>query len=133
MIRKVGECLDNRYSWSIFNRNKKNSHLLLGVGSKILCVFSSWHLTLQGALGSILVYWFFVYFLDFWLAQWLKSSIIPEVYFCGCTLFCSVLLGFKKISADIYKKNNSDLIRGFSMHLKLVLSDEKLRGSCLFS
>ena len=41
--------------------------------------------------------------------------------------------GFKKISADRYKKNKSDLIRAFGVYLKLVLSDEKLRGHCLFS
>ena len=64
-------------------------------------------LPIAKSLGSILVYLFVVYFLNFWLAQWLKSSIIPEVNFCGGTLFCGVLLGFKKISADRYKKRTS--------------------------
>ena len=47
--------------------------------------------------------------------------------------FFAVYFWIKKISADIYKKNMSDLIRGFGVYLKPVLSDEKLQGSCLFS
>ena len=40
--------------------------------------------------------------------------------------FAVYFLALKKISADRYKKNKYDLIWGFGVYLKPVLSDEKL-------